>query len=425
MRKRLFTALLAALLIASFAALPACSGDPQEPASSEGAMTTPSTGEVTAGEESTSPSDVTGQETQTQAESNGTTGNTTKAPAGNTTRRTTARTTKRTNQSGGDLIYTIPEDKNEIFPSNWTPTSKVTDIPANLKANVKSGKVNILTAAKMSEDERTEVSATFKKLTGQNLELTETVVDWLSLSSTLQTMVMAKNAPDVFYIYNGVAHYLRNKGLTRNINDYINMNDAVWKSQQDLSKVMYYDKKLTGAVVDTSLAGNGFSYDKRYLDGLTDPYTLYQQGKWDINTFMEYAEELTKRSGNTTTRYGVSCTTACILRMGLAMGKDIVEINDDGSYSSNLNSNVWTRYAGYARRINDFGSIDPYTVTDSKFGTGRVVLKESAWYANSLNENTIALKKAGQVGWVCHFLDSHHQLQFQGGYAPTGNGDGF
>ncbi len=389
MRKRMSGSLLALLLIIGMLSTTACSGNQTTSSVASG---TAVSDEVDVAD--SSETDASSEEEVASAES-GAESVTSKNPTASKNNSTAT-----SSKSKGNIVYKLPTDKKTIFPNNWTATKNKADIPTNLKANVKSGKVSILTSGKMSDAEKEELSATYLKLTGKKLELTEKVVDWLSLTTNLQTMVMAKNAPDLFYIYNGSAMFLRNKGLTRNTNEYINMNDAVWKDMQDMSKYMFYDNKLTGVAVDQKIA-MGFSYDKRQLGSLTDPWELYKKGEWTVDKFMEYVEKLTKRSGNNTSRYGVSMTSVGVLRMGLAMGEDIVTVKEDGSYGNNLKSTTWTRYAGYARKINDLGSMDPYTITDSGFGEGRCVFKESWWYAIAVGDaKTIALKKAGQVGWV-------------------------
>jgi len=320
--------------------------------------------------------------------------------ASSTSGKTSSTTTSTTKKTGLNIVYQVPDDPNVVFPNKWTATKNKSDIPSNLKQNVKSGEILYLTNTKLTDDEYAEISATFKKLTGKDLKLNYKIVDWSSLTSTLQTMVMAQNAPDVYRAYNGVAVFLRNKGLMRNTNDYINMNDAVWKDWQDESRYMFYDNKLTGVATDTKIA-YGFSYDKRLLGGLEDPWSLYKKGQWTIDKWMEYAEKLTKKTGNTTSQQGVACTTTCVLRMGLAMGEDIVVINEDGSYKNNLKSSTWTRYAGYARRLEDMGTMGGSSTTiGAGYGSGGCVLQESYWYANSTYDSLIKLKKANQVGWV-------------------------
>lgn len=297
-------------------------------------------------------------------------------------------------------VYKLPSKTEDIFPNKWTATKNLTDIPTNIKGNIKNGKIHYLSSSKLTDDNMKEISAYFKKLTGKDLEIKYTIVDWLELTNQLQTMVLANKAPDYFSIANSVGVWLRNKGLSRNINDYINMNDAIWKDAQEDSANLFYNDILTSVAAIPNIAF-GYSYDKTMIKaaGLEDPFELYKKGKWDINTFMKYAEKLTKKnSSGVTTVYGVSTTSTSLLQMGVNNGKDLVLVNKDGTYSSNLNSPVWSRYAGYAKKIQEFGSMDPLTLNDNGFTKGRCVLAQSYWYANALNHAD--LKKAGKVGWV-------------------------
>ena len=313
-----------------------------------------------------------------------------------------ATTTSTLKPSAGTLGNTTTSDS-EIFPSKWAATKSKTDIPANLKQNVKSGSVQILAAGKMSSDEKAEIEKAFQKLTGQKLVLKETIVDWNSLRSQLQTMVLANKGPDVFGpVYNGVTVYLRNKGLMRDINEYINMNDAAFTDMQAYCKVLYYDKKLTGVGVDLPTMAGGIMYNKSMMQnaGLTEPWELYKQGKWTTDVLIDYAKKLTQVKNGVTQVYGLSAVYYEYFRMGLATGEDLVSINKAGKFVSNLDSTVWTRYASYARAVANAKSKDPLVIVKNNVLNGTSAMRTS--YGNDLLADSVAIKqrKEGRIGWV-------------------------
>ena len=304
--------------------------------------------------------------------------------------------------SGGTLANTSAADS-EIFPNNWTPTKSKTDIPANLKQNVKSGNVTILASSKMSSQKKEKVAEAFKKLTGKDLVLNEVIVDWSSMRSQLQTLVLANKGPDVFGpMYNGVTIYLRNKGLMRDINDYINMNDAAFADMQEYCKILYYDGKLTGVGVELPLMAGGIMYNKSMMQnaGLTEPWTLYKQDKWTIDTLIDYAKKLTVVKNGVTQVYGLSAVYYEYFRMGLASGEDFVKTSKAGKFVSNLDSQVWTRYASYARTIANAKSKDPLVITKNNVLNGTSAMRTS--YGNDLLADSVAIKqrKEGRIGWA-------------------------
>ena len=270
---------------------------------------------------------------------------------------------------------------------------------------ISSGKLVSLSASTMDATAYAYQQTVFKALTGQNLEIEQKIVEWNSLRSTLQTMVLSGNAPDIFSIYNGVGTYLRNTGLTRNIKDYINMNDAAWDGMKSYSEDLFYKGELTGVVINQPLITGGFMYNKTLINqaGLDDPWTLFENKTWTITKFIEYVEELTtdENHDGVPEVYGVSMAPACLFKLSLASGEDLVKINNDGSVSNNLRSATFTRFATYAAAITAAGSNDTESWTAAeRFIQGKIALCWNNVWDQTSSSDLIAMKKSGKLGWV-------------------------
>ncbi len=308
------------------------------------------------------------------------------------------------NNGGGNKIPSTDAEK-------WgteAGTTSVKKTPAWMK-QIKSGEIKILSSEAYGEgvenDAYREDKALYKALTGKELKITTKVVEWNSLRTNLQTMVLANDAPDLFSIYNGVGTYLRNKNLTRDIREYINMNDAAWKDMQKYSEPLFYNGVLTGICVTDPVIGYGIMYNKTLINqaGLEDPFALYEKGQWDILKFLEYVEELTvdQNHDNIPEVYGVSLYYESIFRMATASGMDLVTVNNDGTITNNLRHANFTRWAGYARKIAELGSYDsePWTA-GTRFYQNKVAMMTSPWSCLYDGEKAIEWKKAGKLGWV-------------------------
>jgi len=299
-----------------------------------------------------------------------------------------------------DNIPDTEEDK-------WGTDAGITStkkVPTWMKS-IPSGNLVSLSSSLLNDETYSYRQTVFKALTGKTLDIDQRLVEWNSLRTTLQTMVLANDAPDIFSIYNGVGIYLRNKGLTENINDYINMNDAAWKDMKEYSEVMFYKGELTGVALSDPLITGGFMYNKTLVNqaGLDDPWEVYQDGNWDIDTFLEYVEELTIDNDHDGVPevYGVSMAPESIFRMALSTGEDLVKINDDGSFTNNLRSATFTRWASYARDINDIGSYDTESWTAiQRFVQGKVAMCYRNVWGQYESSALIAMKKAGTLSWV-------------------------
>ncbi len=309
----------------------------------------------------------------------------------------------------------------QMYPSKWTPTKSISEMPTIYKEKVTSGTVSMLAASKLSDDEFKVHSEYFKKLTGKDLDIKYTLTSWNNLPTQLQTMVYAKKSPDyVQPIYQGVTVYLRNKGLLRDTNEFINLNDAAFLPVRDYNGIMFYDGEMKALALNyPSLQGNLF-YNKNMIKqaGLADPWELYLKGEWTADKlFGEYLDKLNVVKNGVTQVYGVSIIHHRVLIMGIsgAGGQDIVKINSKGRFVNNLDDPAWARYAGYVKKMGDMKGYDPLCATQNN------VVNGTAAFTNYCIEDatTLKLRKAGQLGYVPFprdASDSKHYLWMELGY---------
>ncbi len=385
---------LSAVLTAAVLLLPGCGSTPQTDSAPESAAATASgmgEGEAT----TTASSGVTGGSTASGSQS---------ASSGTKASGKTAATTVK--KPGGTNIPNTDAEKWGT-EKGLTSTKKVPD----WMKQIPNGNLVILGSSKLNEETLENNKTLFKALTGKELKLEEKIVEWNSLRSQLQTMVLSGQGPDLFSIYNGVGIYLRNKGLTRNIKDYINMNDAAWEAMKEPSEVMFFNGELTGVTATDPLITGGVIYNKTLINqaGLEDPWELYEKKQWNITKFLEYVEELTvdQNHDNKPEVFGVSMAPEALFQMAVSSGEDLVKFNADGTVSNNIRSATFTRWAGYARQIEQMGSYDTESWTaEQRFVQGKIAMMagKNIWNMFASND-LIQMKKQDRIGWVPHPMD--------------------
>lgn len=402
----LFAVLMAtALLLSGCGTKPATSSTPKATTTAAGNGDETTSGDTQETEETTIGTEDTGSTTSSGDSGKTNSVNTTKAP---TKAPTTVSTGTNTNFVSGTDAEKWGTEK------GLTSTKKVPD----WMKTIPNGKLLTLGSSKADAETLEYQKTVFKALTGKELEIEEKIVEWNALRSQLQTMVLSGQGPDIFGIYNGVGIYLRNKGLTRNIKEYINMNDAAWEGMKAASEVMLYKGELTGVTTADALITGGIIYNKTLIKqaGLDDPWDLYEQKKWNITTFLDYVEELTvdENHDNKPEVFGVSMAPESLFRFSLASGEDLVKFNADGTVSNNIRSATFTRWASYARQIEKMGSYDTESWTaGQRFIQGKVAMwgGQNIWNMFS-SKDMIQMKKQDKIGWVPQPLDVNAKTHY-------------
>ncbi len=270
--------LLCALML--LVGLTACGNDPAPESSAPGS--TPDVSDTT-GTASTTTSTDSGltdptDEVSGTPSSDENPDNSTTAPSGSaatTKKPTTVKTTKKPTTTGK------PVDNQVAVSGDNVPASAL-KFP---KYKPERQEVHILTHG----GEYTNVDNILKQY---NLKLTYTKVVNTEKNATLQKMIAAQNAPDILWGVYFPTLVVRN--YVQDMGKYIDFDTDLWKPIMPMLKQFQTNGKQY--YVDTGYSVDGLVwYNKDILDehGLTDPYTLYKQGKWDWKKLQEYAKEMT------------------------------------------------------------------------------------------------------------------------------------
>ncbi len=217
-------------------------------------------------------------------------------------------------------------------------------------------------------------------------------IEWVIAGwDTWETKLLANiNAGDPVDVINDGANNnpkFAIKGITQPLNRYISLdNPNLHLNTMDV--VFKYDGNYHVAVTETNVA---VIYYNKYLFenvGVDDPMTLYQQGKWNWETFVEAAKKLTdpreKRWGLATNYpyifFGANHTSMCkldenfkyVLNINSEPIKQALELLQDGYYVSKwcgYDGDPWTTfYKGGAAMLGDFQSVEPQIVSAIEYG---------------------------------------------------------
>lgn len=143
-----------------------------------------------------------------------------------------------------------------------------------------------------------ETNATAKKLKevyGIEVDVINAVYG--EMSSKLAALVMSGQSPDMVRMIDGSSGNFPGyiyKELIQPVDNYVNWKNPIYTDQS-----YYYSKsKVNGKnymLFNYTSTGGVVVYNKKMFKeaGVTEPYTLYKQGKWDWNTFADVASKLT------------------------------------------------------------------------------------------------------------------------------------
>lgn len=185
------------------------------------------------------------------------------------------------------------------------------------------------------------------------------------------------------------------------------------------SEVMFFNGELTGVTATDPL-----DYRRRYLQQDADKpgrpggsVGLYEKKQWNITKFLEYVEELTvdQNHDNKPEVFGVSQAPEALFQMAVSSGEDLVKFNADGTVSNNIRSATFTRWAGYARQIEQMGSYDTESWTaEQRFVQGKIAMMagKNIWNMFASND-LIQMKKQDRIGWVPHPMDVNAKTYYQ------------
>jgi ABC-type glycerol-3-phosphate transport system substrate-binding protein len=127
------------------------------------------------------------------------------------------------------------------------------------------------------------------------------------------------------------------------LDDYIDYTNDRYKGIADM--LMYVDGKHY-SYMPNEMTANSLGYTVTYnttilqAHGCADPYELYQQGKWDWDTFTEIVRKCTTTSNGVTTCYGVGGSNL-LDAMLLSNGVSLIQMNTaNNKFECGLYSNA-------------------------------------------------------------------------------------
>ncbi len=122
-----------------------------------------------------------------------------------------------------------------------------------------------------------------------------TVVDseWAIRHTKLSQLIQSGDAPDVVSVYSGDMPNMALKGLLEPLDGLTDFENDLYSQEVNDTSFMFGSSHYA---VSNSISPNMILYNKTMFKNaaLDDPYELYQEGKWDWNTFRQAALDLTQ-----------------------------------------------------------------------------------------------------------------------------------
>ena len=148
----------------------------------------------------------------------------------------------------------------------------------------------------------------------------------------LASLVTSGDSPDLFQFEIINFPYSAAMGLFQPLDDYIDFSNPIWDPTRDVMKQFAWDNKNYVAV--TGLAMESILWYRRSVcaeAGIQDPYELFNEGKWDWNTFMDMCEKFSDPDNGKYAIDGYHIPDNLILTTGVPL----IEIKD-GKLSQNF-----------------------------------------------------------------------------------------
>lgn len=185
-----------------------------------------------------------------------------------------------------------------------------------------------------ANQDRTVALTLFEDVYGAKIQTIKSTSE--TLFTDLANRINGGEPVDMFdYQWDSVPNGVE-KGQYEYLDDYIDLSDPIWDGMSEL--IEKYKYKGHYYVVPYSVSDYiAITYSRNLIEeeGLTDPYKLYQEGKWDWDAFMSSMKTFVANAEDGETRYG------CAGWFGQAIVQSTGEsiINYDGQkFSSNVMS---------------------------------------------------------------------------------------
>ena len=219
-------------------------------------------------------------------------------------------------------------------------------------------------------------------------------IEWMenNTSTFVQDVTLAytsqKKYADLMFCPSTQGFDLCRLGAIQPLDDYINY-DSKWY-QMTANADMFVDGKHYSYMPDENNANNiglFITYNKTILEaaGCEDPYTLYNEGKWDWDAFVEIIEKTTiKDDAGNVTQYGVS-GSFILEALCLSNGIDMIGMDTENQkFTCNLYTDAGLEALNMMKKIGyDLKGCDGYYGGHNSlitFGDSKLAMLISASY---------------------------------------------
>lgn len=186
-----------------------------------------------------------------------------------------------------------------------------------------------------------ELNEQLKKEYGTTIKFVRTTYD--ELATDLAQKVMSGDSPDlVHYRYQENPMLILNDLVQEITPDLIDFDTPLWKGIKDVNQEYAFKGKIFTPVID--IVNDAYVYYNVQMfeeAGLDSPIEMYRSGKWDWNTFLDVAQQLTQKASDGTVKvYGFG---GAVEYFYMNCGEDFVKVNKDGTLKNNLSSPTFAK----------------------------------------------------------------------------------
>ncbi|MHB1453072.1 MAG: extracellular solute-binding protein [Saccharofermentanales bacterium] len=215
------------------------------------------------------------------------------------------------------------------------------------------------------------------------------------LGEKLSSMIMGGDSPDIYSVRNWDFPALMYKDVFQELDSKIDFNSSLWVG--DKPKYDQYLWKGKHYIIGGAGPAYFIWYNKRLMEeyGIEkDPGQLVKENKWDWNTFLEIAKEMTDPEEGI---YGFSDGGGSIIYALMSgLGEDIIKFTANGIESNVKSPNVAKAHQFYSDLYNKHKVVNP-----SPNGIQDFVNRKSAMlYGGSWESQQDPIKKMHDTGEV-------------------------
>lgn len=301
-------------------------------------------------------------------------------------------------------------DKKDKTPSKPVETNGELEL-AEIELEDKT--VTIMQQGELSEQQQNILSFA-KQQYGIEVELIASGTGAEPMRKLVQ-LVSSGEAPDLFAFDNSYYPVGVIEGLFQNVNDFVDWNDVKFAPYKD-SSANYDYYVLAGSEPRYVLWYNKTIFENA---GIKTPLHYLQNDEWTWDKMFELSKQLTVATGSGTTQYGFADASGGMFYSRLAAtGQDMVNVDKDGKYTSNLSNPVFEKIANVYRELATDGYM--YYKNDSyeMFKSGKIAMFNGGkWLAETYGMKDMVSE--GKISFVPTPRDSDADKYY---YLSNGNG---